>query len=248
MKKLIFTLALSLSILSANAFRGFSELNLTLYDNSVFYVNIDNITYNYFTSSYVFDALEPGSHFISVIKQQYNGYFNTNLKIFSGYIHIPANMKIYSMINMYGSYVVISQTPLLGPDDTFYGGTSYYPTSYTGNCGNYGSYTGNYYTSNYFDYDPCMSQSSFMSLISTINNTTFESSKIKVASLALGSNYMTSSQVLMLLKCFTFESGKLEVAKLAYSRVVDPENFFKVNEAFTFDSSIDELSEFIIGQ
>jgi hypothetical protein len=248
MKKIIFTLALSFSILSASAFRGSSELNLKLFDNSMFYVIFDNIVYNYFTSSYDFESITPGSHFITVIKQQTNGYFNTSVTVFSGYISIPANKKIFSMINMYGSYVIVSQSALLGPDDTPYENESYYNGGYNDWSWNNGnSYFNEGYNVNYIDYSPCMSQVSFMSLISVVNNATFESSKTEIATQAISANFMTSAQVLQLLKCFTFESSKLEIAKLAYSKVIDKGNFFLVNDAFTFDSSIDELSEYICG-
>lgn len=249
MKKIIFTLTLSLSIISASAFRGLSEINLKLYDNSVFFIVFDNVTYNYYTSSYNFENVTPGSHFISVIRQQPYGYYSTPVTLFSGFINIPVNKKIFSMINMYGSFVVISQSPLLGADDTPYSDDSYYYDGYeNGTWSGSSNYYNDGYTSGYFDYTPYMSQVSFMSLICVINNATFESSKIKIASQAINTNFLTSSQVLLLLKCFTFESSKLEIAKLAYSKVIDKENFFKVNDAFTFDSSIDELNEFICGQ
>jgi len=44
---------------------------------------------------------------------------------------------------------------------------------------------------------------------------------------------------------FTFESSKLEIAKAAYGRTIDKNNFYQVNDAFTFSSSVDELSEYI---
>lgn len=248
MKKIIFTLALSLSILSASAFRGLSEINLKLYDNSVFCVVFDNITYNYYASSYNIESVTPGSHFISVIRQQSYGYYNTPVTLFSGYINIPANKKIFSMINIYGSFVVISQSQLLGPDDTPYSDDSYYYDGYSSGTWSGSSYYNDGYSNGYFDCTSYMSQLSFMSLISVINNATFESSKIKIASQAITANFLTSSQVLLLLKCFIFESSKLEIAKLAYLKVIDKENFFKVNDAFTFNSSIDELNEFICGQ
>lgn len=236
MKKMIFTLALSLIIISASANRGFSELNLKLFDNSVFSVVLDNVTYNYYTSSYNFASLVPGSHFITVVRQQPVGFYTMPVTIFSGWITIPANMKIFSMIDMYGGYSVVSQYALLNPDDTY----------------NYGSYydVSNYqdYNVNYVEYTSYMSQPSFMSLISMVNSETFESSKENIAKQAINTNFMTSSQVMQLLKCFTFESTKLEVAKLAYSKVIDKENFFMVNSAFTFESSIDELNQYIGGQ
>ena len=45
----------------------------------------------------------------------------------------------------------------------------------------------------------------------------------------------------------TFEATKLEFAKFAYRNVLDPKNFFIVNQGFAFSSSIDELTRFIVG-
>lgn len=248
MKKVIFTLALSLVIFSASAYRGSSEINLKLYDNSVFSVIFDNVPYNYYTSSYNFESVSPGNHFITVMRNQSYGYYSVPVTLFSGYIYVPVNVKMFSMINMYGVFVTISQSPLLGSDDTYYDDVSIYDSGYSGSSwGNNGNYSGDGYSNYYSDYSPCMSQLSFMSLISSVNNATFESSKINIATQAINLNFVTSSQVLMLLNCFTFESSKLEIAKLAYSKVIDKENFFNVCNAFTFDSSIDELCEFISG-
>jgi hypothetical protein len=43
----------------------------------------------------------------------------------------------------------------------------------------------------------------------------------------------------------TFESNRLDLAKFAYRYAADPNNYFMVNKGFTFNSSIDELSEYI---
>jgi len=47
------------------------------------------------------------------------------------------------------------------------------------------------------------------------------------------------------MKSFEFEDTKLEYAKYAYTLCFNPENYWKVNEAFTFESNIDELNEYI---
>ena len=42
-----------------------------------------------------------------------------------------------------------------------------------------------------------------------------------------------------------FDSAKLEFAKLAYRNTIDRENFFMINNKFTFSSSVSELNNFI---
>jgi len=45
---------------------------------------------------------------------------------------------------------------------------------------------------------------------------------------------------------FSFESTRLDFARMAYHRVIDPQNYFIVNNAFRFSSSIDELYQYIM--
>ena len=54
-----------------------------------------------------------------------------------------------------------------------------------------------------------------------------------------------ASQVKKIVDCFDFEPSKLEVAKQAYDRTLDREKYFLVTEAFSFDSSKQELSRYI---
>lgn len=93
-----------------------------------------------------------------------------------------------------------------------------------------------------------MDQGTFASAQSTINNQTFEDNKLQVAQQVLGSNCMTSAQVAQLMQGFTFEDTKLQFAKFAYGRTFDIGNYFVVNNAFDFSSSIDELNAFIASQ
>ncbi len=54
-----------------------------------------------------------------------------------------------------------------------------------------------------------------------------------------------SRQVRDLVKTFSFDDGRLEIAKYAYDSVVDPENYYLVNQAFTFSDQKDSLARYI---
>jgi hypothetical protein len=92
-----------------------------------------------------------------------------------------------------------------------------------------------------------MSDYEFGLLRESIRSKSFESTRLQVARQALDSRRLTSYQVRELMELMWFESSKLELAKFAYSRVIDKERFFLVNDAFSFSSSIDELDRFIRG-
>lgn len=92
-----------------------------------------------------------------------------------------------------------------------------------------------------------MNSSDFASAKSTISSQSFASSKVTVAKQVANSNCFTADQVKELVQLMDFESDKLEVAKYCYTHTYDKGNYFKINDAFDFSSSIDELNNYIGG-
>jgi hypothetical protein len=88
----------------------------------------------------------------------------------------------------------------------------------------------------------------FKDLKKSINSRNFETSNISIVKTAIDKNYFSSEQIRELLSYFTFESTKLDIAKYSYQKVCDKKNFFKVYDAFNFDSSIEELKNYISGK
>jgi hypothetical protein len=93
-----------------------------------------------------------------------------------------------------------------------------------------------------------MTDNDFGAAQQTINSKSFESDKLTIAKQVLGSNCMTCDQIKWIMMTFSFEDSKLEFAKYAYGYVYDPGNFYRLNDAFTFSSSIDALNEYINGR
>ncbi len=230
MKKLFFTLLLGLCLLNAKAFASTnSNLNLKLFDDSYFSIQFDEYNYNEFLSEYNITNIESGNHYLKVIKNGpllYGGY-SKQLIVFDGYIFIKPGKQIFAVIDQYNHYKVIKQYPL-----------NY---NYGNNNGNYNNY---YYPPNNYNY--AMSDYDFIQLKQVISNATFESSKLKIAGQAITSNYFYAEQVADLMNLFTFESSKLEIAKLAYQHTLNKGKYYIVNNAFTFESSIDELNQYIL--
>lgn len=93
-----------------------------------------------------------------------------------------------------------------------------------------------------------MSQGDYNSAQNSIKSKSFEDSKLTIAKQIINSNCLTSAQVRGLLDLFTFEDTKLDFAKYAYHRTYDLNNYYKVNDAFEFESSIEELDAYIAAQ
>ena len=92
------------------------------------------------------------------------------------------------------------------------------------------------------------SSSEFNSVKSSIESKTFRDDKLTVTKQILRSKCFTTDQVKEMIGLFTFEDDKVEVAKMAYPKTFDQGNYYKINDAFTYSSSIDELNEFLDGQ
>lgn len=90
-----------------------------------------------------------------------------------------------------------------------------------------------------------ISDATFEEIKRTIQKNNFESTKLSVAKQVIGTNCLLSKDVKEIMDLFTFESSKLEFAKFAYGRTYDLGNYFIVNQAFNFESSITELDQYI---
>jgi hypothetical protein len=48
------------------------------------------------------------------------------------------------------------------------------------------------------------------------------------------------------MQLFSFEDSRLDFAKFAYKNCINKGNYFEVNQAFSFESSVDNLNQFIL--
>ncbi|MCX6243398.1 MAG: DUF4476 domain-containing protein [Bacteroidetes bacterium] len=92
-----------------------------------------------------------------------------------------------------------------------------------------------------------MNDLDFRDVKNTINSKSFEDSKLSIAKQVTSANCLFASEVKEIMQLFSFEETRLEFAKFAYPYTYDIGNYYKVNTAFQFESSIDELNGFIAG-
>lgn len=93
-----------------------------------------------------------------------------------------------------------------------------------------------------------MESPDFASAQSSIESQSFSDSKMRVAKQVARNNCLLSTQVKDLLGLFSFETDKLEFAKFAFDFTYDRANYYKVNDAFSFESSIEDLESFLEGR
>jgi hypothetical protein len=237
MLRKLLSVSLFLIILTAVSFSQGSYLQLSLFDDGDFTVIFDETRLSEGNLA-EFDNFSPGEHYLRVVKIGINVPAQENV-IFEGKVKLPAG-DIYAVIDEYNSFYI------------------YKKKQYNYNrlvcTGDFIRKNGQGSTDKESEYvvDECkgkvMKSEDFKDLKGSIGNRNFESTNVTILKTALEKNYVSSEQLKELLGFFTFEETKLEIAKYAYSRTCDTKNFYKVYEAFTFDSSVQELKNYISGK
>ena len=93
-----------------------------------------------------------------------------------------------------------------------------------------------------------MQPADFESAKQSIKSKGFDESRLTVAKQIISSNCLLSAQVKELLQIMAFEDSRLELAKFSYGRTFDQGNYYKINDAFQFESTIEELNKYIGGK
>ncbi len=209
------------------------------------------------------------------VLSQMNGAYAMPQLLFDGWVNIPNNSLVTAFAINFSQLNIVSIVPLTqqyynpnnpngcnsgheNDNDDYENDNGHHHghphecgnnngNHYGNDCGNSSGYQNNNY--GYGNYYPPviygMSQIDFSALKNSVNAQSFDSSKLTIAKQGVANNNLTSAQVKELLGLFTFESSKLDLAKFAYGHTIDRNNYYQVNDAFTFSSSVDELSGYI---
>lgn len=78
-----------------------------------------------------------------------------------------------------------------------------------------------------------------------VKKESFEDTKMKIAQQFTSRNCLSLDQVKEIAQLFTFEDNKLEYAKYAYDYCLEKNNYYQLNDIFTFSSTKDKLNDFL---
>ncbi|MBU0487870.1 MAG: DUF4476 domain-containing protein [Bacteroidetes bacterium] len=92
-----------------------------------------------------------------------------------------------------------------------------------------------------------ISQADFAMIKNSISSKSFEDSKLTIAKQVITNKCLTCSQMKDIMLLFDFENTRLDFAKFGYAFTYDIGNYYLLNDAFDFESSIDELNNYING-
>ncbi len=225
MKRIILAILIGLSI-QVSAQQMKSELNMSMFDNREFTMIFDAYIYGKPSNNFRILDIVPGSHSMQVFKvekyRNYEGIWKEKFEIiFSAMVEIPENANITALIDERNRYEVVSTVPLFMVHHRERHNWDEIPLP------------------------PCMSEEQFRELKHSINSKPFDDTKLAIAKQAIEANGTSTHQIIELMDLLSFESGKLDLAKHAYRYAIDKNNYYLVNDAFTYSSSIEELNSYI---
>ena len=241
MKNLITTLAIGLSMLNAKAEHS-SVLKLKMFDNGIFSVVLDDQPSCEPAAMFSNPHINPGYHKLKVIRfvNTPYSYYPVKQVVYHGWINIPAQSKVFASINCHNQFDILKVEPKFHhhPGNGYgYG----YNNDYDDDC----EYDENCWEPSAPPVPVCMAPANFMNLKQSIASKSFDSSRMEIAKQALAYGWLSAAQVADLARMFSFDSTRLEFAKMAFGKTVDKQNYFLVNDVFTFESSIGELNEYL---
>lgn len=234
MKK-FFTLFLSsLFSLSLLAFDG-SRLSISAVGTSTeMKIEVDGRKFSMKDNSITLSYLAEGYHQVKIFREKNkrgngNGNGRKSEIIYSNSIYLKKGVHLDITVNRFGK-VLVDERRIDRNDDWYNDEDDYYDNDNGGWNNGYGN---------------VMSNREFDGMKDQIRKEWFEKNRLTSAKVIVDKNNFTTQQVKELMLLFTFENNRLEVAKYAYRKTVDKQNYFQLNDAFSFSSSKEELARFI---
>jgi hypothetical protein len=240
MKTITTSLSFVLSLGLAMALPPASQIQISLNGhrpNSI--IVFDGRTYSSAGNIVFIEHVTPGNHTLQVLRPTAWGHQGV---LFSGNVRVPVASHVVATLGRHG--LQVGSTPLAHEGPSYWDECEdlpgaivhdpydHYPQpSGPGFCGT----------------PPVqgMRPEVFGQLVRTIEAQSFDSDQLRVAKQGIRLNGVTSAQMRELMELMSFESTKLDLAKFGYQFVADPGNYFVVNDAFWFSSSVSELDRFI---
>ncbi|MEO6612144.1 MAG: DUF4476 domain-containing protein [Chitinophagaceae bacterium] len=242
MKKTFTLLLASLFSLSLFAFDG-SRLSVSAVGTSTeMKIEVDGRKFTMKDNSITLSYLGEGYHQVKITREKnrkgngvgfgFGSGRNTEV-IYSNSLYLKKGVHIDITVNRFGKTLVDEHR--IDQNDEWYNDEDDYYDNASGND-NSGWNNG---------HGNVMSSREFNDVKDQIRREWFEANRLTSTKVIIDKGNFTSQQVKELMLLFTFENNRLEVAKYAYRKTVDKQNYYQLNDAFTFNSSKDELARFI---
>ena len=238
---LIASLFMSIAVFAADA-RPKSMLSVKSNDFGDVRVVLDGKRFESGTNTVTISDLSSGFHSIKVYRQKNSGFFSILGKRYEVVYNTSLNVKTGTLITITidrgGRTSMMESKINRGRFDREFDKDRDHDFDFD-HDGQWGDYD------NHPAIERGMDDRQFSMVLQSISKEWLETNKLKSATQIVTANSLTTAQVKQLVLMFNFESNKLDLAKSAYRNTVDKRNYFMINDAFSFNSSKDDLARYI---
>ena len=241
MKKVLLTLAFLLAVLPALfAQGGHSSLKVRLSDNTPLRIAIDGKAYNDESKVVTVDNIAAGRHKLKVFIPAKSGRGNRTL-VYQGDFRLEPGTSSYFVVDRFNGTVRVSTEQRADLDRN---------TRTPGNNGR-----GYNHRKDQDRYDRgddrqdrrrnALTYSDMNDLKDRVDGRMFNDGKVQLISSVLQDRTYTTAQVRTMLSWLSFDDSKLQLARMAYANVMDKQNYWKLEDAFSFSSTKEHFSEYL---
>lgn len=243
--KTIFTLLLA-TVFSASAFAyNEGKISITVPSSNNLQLQIDGRNYSLSDNSFVLGNVSPGSHSIRIYrsgKRGGNRDRNRNADVlYAGNVYVKPSYHVDLVLNRFGK-ALVDERSLSDRNGVWFDDDDDY--NHGNSNGNGGYQNGGYQNGGYGNgYTQAISDYEFNNTVKRVRDAW--TNRMNIAKDEINRSYFTSMQIRQLLQLFNLDSERLDLAKLAYSKSVDRQNYRQTFDVFSFDSSKNELEQWI---
>lgn len=232
---LLMSLLTAVAGVAAPRISNSSTVEIRMWDHSEFVILFDNKSYGNQTN-FVLNNVVAGRHQVKIYKRVYERQSRQHRMhlVLNDVIIVNARQKLSYIVSRDNQLHLMRTQRPVRPQHLEYRPA---PVTHLPYC-----------EETYYSGPEVMSAEDFTTLQQMVSNSSFEETRFTLIKQAIGERSVTTQQVLSLMKVMSFESTRLELAKWAYSRTIDRENYFMVNQGFSFSSSTNDLASFIAQQ
>lgn len=243
--KYTFTLLITLLLsVAMYAYPKQPTVTVSTVGNNAITVMIDGKQYRASSNYVTINDLAAGYHVIKIY-QQTNGRRNNRVQnpqmIYNNRLLVKPRYDVDIIVSRFGKVFIDEQ--LNNDDDNRWSNDNSNWNDRDNNWNNNNDWNNNN-NDRYSNYQP-INNRDFEQLKQTIKSEAFNDTKQSVAKQMITNNYFSSAQVKEIVQLFNFENSKLDIAKYAYKYTVDKNNYYNLLDAFAFNSSKNELLQYI---
>jgi len=202
-----------------------SSLQIRMWDNSLFSTVFADDESGRFQRAYNVRSLEGGEYFLRIMQRTASGIQT----IFEGQIEIPPASRVQAIVHADGSLEVSAL------EDTQRSASSFDLKNRIEDMRARGQ------TGTGVQRNQLIQSLEFLELSNEMSGAENDQQRESIGAAGLGRNLFTTAYVVQLARLFTSESSQLEFSKSAYTRVIDPENYFQVKNLLTRRENIESL-------